>query len=54
MAALDKMGAYLRTLTVFHVKAAQTTDDVLGMVRRSNPVKSSISWQQDQIDFAPS
>lgn len=30
MVALDKMGAYLRTLTVFHVKAAQTTDDVLG------------------------
>lgn len=29
MAALDKMGAYLRTLTTFQVKSAETTDDVL-------------------------
>ena len=29
MAALDKMGAYLRTLSVFQVKAAETTDDLL-------------------------
>jgi len=28
MAALDKMGTFLRTLTVFQVKAAQTRDDV--------------------------
>ncbi len=28
MAALDKMGTFLRTLTVFQVKAAQTKDDV--------------------------
>lgn len=29
MAALDKMGAYLRTLNTFQVKSVQTTDDVL-------------------------
>jgi hypothetical protein len=29
MAALDKMGAYLRTLKAFQVKAVTTTDDVL-------------------------
>jgi hypothetical protein len=29
MAALDKMGTYLRTLTTFQVKAVQTTDDVM-------------------------
>src|SRR5579862_2416584 len=29
MAALDKMGTFLRTLTVFQVKAAQSKDDVL-------------------------
>jgi len=29
MATLDKMGAYLRTLNAFQVKAVQTTDDVL-------------------------
>ena len=29
MAALDKMGSYLRTLTTFQVKAVETTDDVL-------------------------
>jgi len=29
MAALEKMGAYLRTLNTFQVKAVQTTDDVL-------------------------
>ena len=29
MAALDHMGAYMRTLKTFEVKAAQTTDDVL-------------------------
>jgi hypothetical protein len=28
MAALDKMGTFLRTLTVFQVKAAETKDDV--------------------------
>lgn len=29
MAALDKMGSYLRTLTTFQVKAVETTDGVL-------------------------
>src|ERR1019366_3853002 len=29
MAALDKMGAYLRTLKAFQVKAVETLDDVL-------------------------
>jgi len=29
MAALDKMGAYLRTLNTFKVKSVETTDDVL-------------------------
>ena len=29
MAALEKMGAYLRTLNTFQVKSVQTTDDVL-------------------------
>src|SRR5271157_5896112 len=29
MAALDKMGAYLRTLKAFQVKAVETSDDVL-------------------------
>jgi len=29
MAALDKMGTYLRTLTTFQVEAVQTTDDVM-------------------------
>lgn len=29
MAALDKMGTYLRTLKAFQVKAVETTDDVL-------------------------
>jgi hypothetical protein len=29
LAALDKMGTFLRTLTVFQVKAAQTKDDVM-------------------------
>jgi len=29
MSALDKMGAYLRTLNTFKVKSVETTDDVL-------------------------
>jgi len=38
MAALDKMGAYLRTLKTFQVKALQTVDDVLdnGQTVQSN------------------
>jgi hypothetical protein len=51
MAALDKMGAYLRTLKAFQVKAVTTTDDVLddGQKIQSDGVIDMLAVRPSQL-----
>jgi hypothetical protein len=51
MAALDKMGSYLRTLSAFQVKAAQSTDDVLdnGQTIQSSQVVDLLAAKPNRL-----
>ena len=51
MAALDKMGAYLRTLKTFQVKAVETLDDVLdnGQTAQSNIVVDMVAVRPNRF-----
>jgi hypothetical protein len=51
MAALDKMGAYLRTLKAFQVKAVETLDDVLdnGQTVQSNRVVDMVAVRPNRF-----
>ncbi len=51
MAALDKMGAYLRTLNTFKVKSVETTDDVLenGQTVQSDSVVEILAARPNRL-----
>jgi hypothetical protein len=51
MTALDKMGAYLRTLKAFQVKAVETSDDVLdnGQTVQSNRVIDMVAVRPNRF-----
>ena len=51
MAALDKMGTYLRTLGTFQVKSVQTTDDVLdnGQTIQTNGVIDLLAARPNRL-----
>jgi hypothetical protein len=51
MAALDKMGAYLRTINVFRVEAAQTTDEVMenGQTVQSSRVIDLVAAKPNRV-----